>query len=64
VKSIDPFNKTLNTEFDEVNFDDAIIIPPQQAADLVRQAGLVEADAAGKPGGWAGIRSAAPACHR
>ena len=45
VKSIDPFNKTLSTEFDQLKFDDAIIIPPQQAADLVRQAGLVEADA-------------------
>ena len=53
VKSIDPFNKTLSTEFDQLKFDDAIIIPPQQAADLVRQAGLVETDAAGTPGGWA-----------
>lgn len=33
VKSIDPFNKTLSTEFDQLKFDDAIIIPPQQAAD-------------------------------
>lgn len=55
VKAIDPFNKTLNTEFDELKFDDAIIIPPQQAADLVWQAGLIESDAAGKPGGWAGF---------
>lgn len=53
VKSIDPFKKTLSTEFDELKFDDAIIIPPQQAADIVRQAGLIETDAAGKPGGWA-----------
>lgn len=55
VKAIDPFKKTLSTEFDELKFDDAIIIPPQQAADLVWQAGLVEKDAAGKPGGWAGF---------
>jgi hypothetical protein len=27
VKSIDPFNKTLSTEFDQLKFDDAIIIP-------------------------------------
>ena len=53
VKAIDPFNKTLSTEFDELKFDDAIIIPPQQAADLVWQAGLIGVDAAGKPGGWA-----------
>lgn len=55
VKSIDPFNKTLSTEFDELKFDDAIIIPPQQAADLVWQAGLITVDAAGKPDGWAGF---------
>ena len=55
VKSIDPFRKTVTTEFDEIRFDDAIIIPPQQAADLVWQAGLIESDADGKPGGWAGV---------
>ncbi len=53
VKAIDPFRKTLNTEFDELKFDDAIIIPPQDAADIVRQAGLSETDAAGKRGAWA-----------
>jgi len=55
VKTIDPFRKTLSTEFDELKFDHAIIIPPQQAADLIWQAGLIESDAAGKPGGWAGF---------
>ncbi|MCX7148442.1 MAG: FAD-dependent oxidoreductase [Rhodocyclales bacterium] len=55
VKSIDPFRKTLSTEFDELRFDHAIIIPPQQAADLIWQAGLIGTDAAGKPGGWAGF---------
>jgi NADPH-dependent 2,4-dienoyl-CoA reductase/sulfur reductase-like enzyme len=53
VKSIDPFRKTLDTEFDEIRFDDAIIIPPQGAADIVRQAGLIETDAGGRPGSWA-----------
>lgn len=53
VKSIDPFRKILATEFDEIRFDDAIIIPPQGAADIVRQAGLIEADAGGRPGHWA-----------
>ena len=55
VKAIDPFKKTLSTGFDELKFDDAIIIPPQQAADLVWQAGLIATDAAGKPDGWAGF---------
>ena len=53
VKAIDPFARILSTEFDEILFDDAIIIPPQGAADLVRQAGLLETDAAGRPGAWA-----------
>jgi NADPH-dependent 2,4-dienoyl-CoA reductase/sulfur reductase-like enzyme len=53
VKAIDPFARTLSTEFDEIRFDDAIIIPPQGAADIVRQAGLLETGAAGTPGAWA-----------
>ncbi|MBI5107849.1 MAG: NAD(P)/FAD-dependent oxidoreductase [Rhodocyclales bacterium] len=55
VKAIDPFARILATEFDEIRFDDAIIIPPQGAADIVRQAGLLETDAAGRPGAWAGF---------
>ncbi len=55
IKSIDPFKKSLSTEFDEIGFDDAIIIAPQQAADPVRQAGLIGADAGGRPGGWAAV---------
>lgn len=53
IKSIDPFRKILATEFDEIRFDDAIVIPPQGAADIVRQSGLLETDAAGRPGHWA-----------
>lgn len=53
VKSLDPFKKTLATEFDDIRFDDAIIIPPQGAAPLLGEAGLLERDAAGKPGAWA-----------
>jgi NADPH-dependent 2,4-dienoyl-CoA reductase/sulfur reductase-like enzyme len=53
VKTIDPFKKTLNTEFDEIKFDDAIIIPPQRAAELVAQADLLDTDAAGRRGAWA-----------
>lgn len=53
VKSIDPFARTLSTEFDEIRFDDAIIIPPQAAAGIVGRAGLLETDAAGRRGNWA-----------
>ena len=55
VKSIDLFRKILNTDFDEIRFDDAILIPPQQAADLVWQAGLVGRDVDGKATGWADV---------
>ena len=52
VKSIDPFRKTLVTDFDDIRFDDAILAPPQQAADLVWQAGLTGRDAGGGSRGW------------
>jgi NADPH-dependent 2,4-dienoyl-CoA reductase/sulfur reductase-like enzyme len=53
VKEFDPFRKTIATDFDEFRFDDAIVMAPQQAGDLVWQAGLVGRDADGKPSGWA-----------
>lgn len=55
VKTVDPFNKTVSTEFDDYRFDDAILMPPQQAGDLVWQAGLIARDSAGKPTGWADV---------
>jgi NADH dehydrogenase FAD-containing subunit len=53
VKSVDPFNKTLATEFDDLRFDDGILMAAQQAAEPVWQAGLVGRDAEGKATGWA-----------
>lgn len=53
VKSVDPFNKVVSTEFDDYRYADAILMPPQQAGDLVWQAGLIARDGAGKPTGWA-----------
>ena len=53
VKSVDPFAKTIATEFDDIRFDEAILMPPQQAGELAWQAGLIGRDAAGKPSGWA-----------
>jgi NADPH-dependent 2,4-dienoyl-CoA reductase/sulfur reductase-like enzyme len=53
VRVIDPFKKRLSTEFDEISFEEAILIPPQQAADLVWQAGLIGREVDGKPTGWA-----------
>ena len=55
VKSVDPFNKTIATEFDDLRFDDGILMAPQQAGDLVWQAGLVARDREGKATGWAAL---------
>jgi hypothetical protein len=57
VKALDPFAKSLQTEFDDIRFDDAIIIPPQGAADIVRQAGCSKPmPPAGPAPGLASIR--------
>ncbi len=53
VQSVDPQAKRVVTEFDEYRFDEAILMPPQQAGDLLWQAGLIGRDRDGKPTGWA-----------
>jgi NADPH-dependent 2,4-dienoyl-CoA reductase/sulfur reductase-like enzyme len=50
---VDPHARIVATEFEEFRFDDAILMPPQQAADIVWQAGLIGRDEAGRPTGWA-----------
>lgn len=53
IRSIDPYRKQLTTEFETIDFAEAILAPPQQAADLAWQSGLVAAGSEGKAGGWA-----------
>ena len=54
IRSIDPARRTVSTEVDDIRFDLALLSPPQQAADLVWQAGLIRPEAgSGKPSGWA-----------
>jgi NADH dehydrogenase FAD-containing subunit len=48
ITALDPRQRTVQTEFDDFAFDDAILMPPQQAGDLAWQAGLV-----GEDSGWA-----------
>lgn len=55
VKSVDPFNRKITTEFDDLSFDDGILMASQQAGDLVWQAGLVGRDAEGKATGWGAV---------
>ncbi|WP_153145056.1 FAD-dependent oxidoreductase [Dechloromonas sp. H13] len=53
IKSLDPFKRRIVTDFDTVDFSDAILMPPQQAADLVWDSGLIGTGTDGKPSGWA-----------
>lgn len=55
VKSVDPFNKSIATEFDDLRFDDAILMPAQAAGGLAGKAGLLDRDAEGRPAAWAAI---------
>lgn len=53
VRSVDPFRKTVATDVEDFRFDDAILMPPQQAGDLLWQADLIGRDGQGRPTGWA-----------
>ena len=55
VREVDPFNKVIKTAAGDFRFDDAILMSPHQAADLVWQAGLVGRTPEGKPTGWADV---------
>jgi NADH dehydrogenase FAD-containing subunit len=50
VKSVDPFKKQIVTDFDTIAFTDAILMPPQQAADILWQNGLI-----GQGSNWATV---------
>lgn len=54
IKSIDPFQKQVITDFETIDFTDAILMPPQEAAEIVWQSGLIGTDKNGKVSGWAG----------
>lgn len=53
VQEVDPFNKRIKTAAGEFKFDEAIFMPPHQAADMVWQADLIGKDAQGQITGWA-----------
>ncbi len=52
ITAVDPFNRIIATDLGQTRFDDAILIPPQQAGDLLWQAGLIGRQADGTPTGW------------
>jgi len=53
VVGVDPRARVAKTEFEDFGFDEAILMPPQQAGDLAWQAGLIGRDGEGRPSGWA-----------
>jgi NADH dehydrogenase FAD-containing subunit len=55
VKEVDPFNKKIKTAAGDFDFDDAVLMPPHQAADMVWSADLIGKTPEGKPTGWADI---------
>lgn len=53
VRSVDLARKTVSTDIDDIRFDEAMLCPPQQAADVLWQAGLIRREEGGKLSGWA-----------
>ena len=53
VRQIDLARKTVSTDIDDIRFDEALLSPPQEAADLLWQAGLIRRDEGGRATGWA-----------
>lgn len=54
IRSVDPHRREVRTDMGSFGFDDAILMPPQQAGDLAWQAGLISRDELDTPTGWAG----------
>ena len=50
LRQLDPYRRIATLDIDEIHFTDALIMPPQQAAAICRQAGLTGADSA-----WAAV---------
>jgi len=53
VQEVDPFNRRIKTSAGEFEFNEAIFMPPHQAADMVWHADLIGLDDQGQPTGWA-----------
>ncbi|MDO5619965.1 MAG: FAD/NAD(P)-binding oxidoreductase [Paracoccus sp. (in: a-proteobacteria)] len=53
VRELDPYNKRIMTEAGDFDFDEAIIMPPHQASEMVFYADLIGRDAEDNSTGWA-----------
>lgn len=63
IVTVDPRRRLVRTEFDTFPFDDAILMPPQQAGDLAWQAGLIGQTPEGRATGWAAADPLTYAAH-
>lgn len=52
IKEVDPFKKRISTAAGDFDFDDAILMPPHQAADMVWAAGLINDKPPAGPNWW------------
>lgn len=50
LRHLDPYRRIATLDIDEIHFSDALIMPPQQAADICRRVGLTAPDSA-----WAAV---------
>jgi NADPH-dependent 2,4-dienoyl-CoA reductase/sulfur reductase-like enzyme len=55
VRQLDPDKRIASLDIDDMAFDDAILMPPQQAGELCWQAGLIDPGENGQPTGWAAV---------
>jgi NADH dehydrogenase FAD-containing subunit len=53
VREVDPYNKKIVTAVGEFDFDEAVLMAPHQASDMVWHADLIVKDENGKYGDWA-----------
>ncbi len=53
VRELDPWNKRIMTEAGDFDFDEAVIMPPHQASEMLFHADLIGKDENGNPTGWA-----------
>lgn len=50
--AVDPYKKVVKTARGDFRFDEAILMAPHQAGDMVWMADLIAKDKDGKPTGW------------
>lgn len=55
IRNVAPRKREVQTDTETFRFDDAILMPPQQASDLAWQAELIGRNAEGLPTGWAAV---------